>query len=409
MGVDAGVGGADEFGRHHRSPGLTREERSRIAEEHFIHDPETGRWAETPDVRARLPEKSLGGRKTPAEGESVRVPRWPGVPAAAAVETDTRDLPGIGPEEVHLTGSMMEAVADADDQFDAPPGWTATKMDSGASEPTIWQNPETGERMIVKKGIFNKYHDLEKEVLASDVFHRIGLATTPKARINNKGTVVVVTHANDAFPGGSPAKNWTVLTETERAAANEDMADPWDAVRLMLGDTVMINVDRNTGNLMVAMDAAGVPHIVPIDHAATLMYDYAEGKITPIQYLEKMQKVLGGRRLSQVNADVMNKALRQVYDEALARNNGDEGAARRGLADGLTRIVGGTIDDMADIPWSDPYPNITEEELGTRNHLIGIYNSNVAELDRQQSEIVEKILELFESSPDAPMGSGRRT
>jgi len=203
--------------------------------------------------------------------------------------------------------SQRSALNSAKSKTEPPPGWEAKKVNVGATEPHIWENKETGERMIVKDAGVKVWENIDGEELASEIFRESVLPNAPEVMLNEDRTTVGASFIGDRGDIKSYG-TYKEMSFDEQMAILKDLENPDDMISLVISDLAIGNRDRNPGNIMFGRKEDGSLEIIPIDHGWTFqeMPENFSGLLH--DWLDERQV---GDKIRDVALDLM---LKQVSD-----------------------------------------------------------------------------------------------
>jgi GNAT superfamily N-acetyltransferase len=235
-------------------------------------------WQSDPDHPvARIYAEKFGWEEEDLDAEQPPPPQVDAASVRERIQRARAQAQQPAPEVAEqgsptLTQEQIDAINNAETQFDAPEGWESNYLGGGASQPQLWTAPD-GSRLVAKTGVTpNSPAQVWAEQIASTILQQAGFPYSPTAIANTDGTVVGITYAADGTPLIDP-KGFSYFTAAEGVKDVVDrLTDPEDVMRFFVFDLATGNRDRHAGNLMTANSPDGSGHLLPIDHGMVLVY-----------------------------------------------------------------------------------------------------------------------------------------
>ena len=217
------------------------------------------------------------------------------------------DNPLAGSKDFGVGSQLLDVSID-DVRRNNVPGFTVRQLgmyESGVNETFMLTHNDSGQVFFVKKDSYAAQYQIDgagAEVQADTMIRASGVIGGYEARVSNVDPeIIVMQRAGAGVPlSGAPMTasngigNQLAINlpdgTTVRVNANNFMDllhTPEEAVRVMLVDLIISNMDRHNGNLMLAVDGTdtGKIRILPIDHALSSFSPDTEGMQFTVQEL----------------------------------------------------------------------------------------------------------------------------
>jgi hypothetical protein len=266
------------------------------------------------------------------------------------------------------------------------PGFTVKRLgmyESGINDTYVVTHNDSGQVFYVKKDSYAAQYQIDgagAEVQADAMLRASGVVAGYEARVSNVDPeIIVMQRAGAGIPllgepmtatnaiGNKLSINLPDGTTIKVDAKNfmDLLHTPEDAVRVMLVDLIISNMDRHNGNLLLAVDGTdtGKIRILPIDHALSSFSPDTEGMEFTVQELFDNR----GDNLYGMAMPVLTERLKQEEILDLFRNE--------------ARIMMEQLNNPANLP--------TGKELD-------LIVKNFGSLDAYRAKIKERIDSLLE-------------
>jgi hypothetical protein len=207
--------------------------------------------------------------------------------------------------------------------------------ESGINSTFIVMHNDSGQVFYIKKDSYATQYQLNgpgAEVQADAMLRASGIAAGYETRVSNiDPEVLVMQRAGAGIPllnepmtvSNALNKMSVSLPDGSTVKVNQQnfmdlLHTPEDAIRVMLVDLIISNVDRHNGNLLLAVDGTdtGKIRILPIDHALSSFSPDTEG----VQYTVSELFDIYSDNLYAMAMPVLTKRLKQDEILALFRN-----------------------------------------------------------------------------------------
>jgi hypothetical protein len=205
-------------------------------------------------------------------------------------------------------GNQLLDVSIDDVNANRVPGFTVRRLgmyESGINETFMLTHNDSGQVFFVKKDSYAAQYQINgagAEVQADVMLRASGVVAGYEARVSNvDDEIIVMQRAGAGVPllgepmtasnaiGNKLSINLPDGTTVKVNASNfmDLLHTPEDAVRVMLVDLIISNMDRHNGNLLLAVDGTdtGKIRLLPIDHALSSFSPDTEGMQFTVQEL----------------------------------------------------------------------------------------------------------------------------
>ena len=209
------------------------------------------------------------------------------------------DNPLAGSKDFGVGNQLLDVSID-DVSANRVPGFTVRRLgmyESGVNETFMLTHNDSGQVFFVKKDSYATQYQINgagAEVQADAMLRASGVVAGYEARVSNvDDEIIVMQRAGAGVPllgepmtasnaiGNKLSINLPDGTTVKVTADNfmDLLHTPEDAVRVMLVDLIISNMDRHNGNLLLAVDGTdtGKIRLLPIDHALSSFSPDTEG------------------------------------------------------------------------------------------------------------------------------------
>jgi hypothetical protein len=217
------------------------------------------------------------------------------------------DNPLAGSKDFGVGNQLLDVSID-DVNANRVPGFTVRRLgmyESGINETFMLTHNDSGQVFFVKKDSYAAQYQINgagAEVQADVMLRASGVVAGYEARVSNvDDEIIVMQRAGAGVPllgepmtasnaiGNKLSINLPDGTTVKVNASNfmDLLHTPEDAVRVMLVDLIISNMDRHNGNLLLAVDGTdtGKIRLLPIDHALSSFSPDTEGMQFTVQEL----------------------------------------------------------------------------------------------------------------------------
>jgi hypothetical protein len=217
------------------------------------------------------------------------------------------DNPLAGSKDFGVGSQLLDVSID-DVRRNNVPGFTVRQLgmyESGVNETFMLTHNDSGQIFFVKKDSYAAQYQIDgagAEVQADAMIRASGVVGSYETRVSNVDPeIIVMQRAGAGVPllgepmtasnaiGNKLSINLPDGTTVKVNASNfmDLLHTPEEAVRVMLVDLIISNMDRHNGNLLLAVDGtdAGKVRILPIDHALSSFSPDTEGMQFTVQEL----------------------------------------------------------------------------------------------------------------------------
>jgi hypothetical protein len=217
------------------------------------------------------------------------------------------DNPLIGSKDFGVGNQLLDVSID-DVSRNNVPGFTVKRLgmyESGVNDTYAVMHNDSGQVFYVKKDSYAAQYQINgagAEVQADAMLRASGVVAGYEARVSNVDEeIIVMQRAGAGVPllgepmtainaiGNKLSINLPDGTTVKVDAKNfmDLLHTPEDAVRVMLVDLIISNMDRHNGNLLLAVDGTdtGKIRLLPIDHALSSFSPDTEGMQFTVQEL----------------------------------------------------------------------------------------------------------------------------
>ena len=209
------------------------------------------------------------------------------------------DNPLVGSKDFGVGNQLLDVSID-DVSANRVAGFTVRRLgmyESGVNETFMLTHNDSGQVFFVKKDSYAAQYQINgagAEVQADTMLRASGVVAGYEARVSNvDDEIIVMQRAGAGVPllgepmtasnaiGNKLSINLPDGTTVKVNASNfmDLLHTPEDAVRVMLVDLIISNMDRHNGNLLLAVDGTdtGKIRLLPIDHALSSFSPDTEG------------------------------------------------------------------------------------------------------------------------------------
>jgi hypothetical protein len=209
------------------------------------------------------------------------------------------DNPLVGSKDFGVGNQLLDISID-DVSANRVPGFTVRRLgmyESGVNETFMLTHNDSGQVFFVKKDSYAAQYQINgagAEVQADVMLRASGVVAGYEARVSNiDPEIIVMQRAGAGVPllgepmtasnaiGNKLSINLPDGTTVKVNASNfmDLLHTPEDAVRVILVDLIISNMDRHNGNLLLAVDGTdtGKIRLLPIDHALSSFSPDTEG------------------------------------------------------------------------------------------------------------------------------------
>jgi hypothetical protein len=217
------------------------------------------------------------------------------------------DNPLVGSKDFGVGNQLLDVSIDDVSRGNVP-GFTVKRLgmyESGVNDTYMLMHNDSGQIFYVKKDSYAAQYQINgagAEVQADTMLRASGVVAGYEARVSNVDEeIIVMQRAGAGVPllgepmtasnavGNKLSVSMPDGTTVKVTAQNfmDLLHTPEDAIRVMLVDLIISNMDRHNGNLLLAVDGTdtGKIRLLPIDHALSSFSPDTEGMQFTVQEL----------------------------------------------------------------------------------------------------------------------------